>query len=185
MRNLELFSTAAVDHLLWGTDEDITKHNTPALSILTDFDRSQPLVIDGHTSAPKALEIMEKTHTYMRLVVDAENKFLGVITRHEFHQNMVKLAKKQQASLDDLTVKDLMIPRESMMSLDYKQLSTATVGDVVRALQENGLHHILVIDHHQHHIRGMISANDLARKLRVPIDIKQPPSFMHIFNYLS
>ncbi|MGI2259675.1 CBS domain-containing protein [Shewanella sp. GXUN23E] len=185
MRNLELYSTAAIDHLLWATDEDITKRNAPALSIFTDFDHSQPLVIDVHTSAPNALEIMEKTHTYMRLVVDAENKFLGVITRHEFHQNMVKLATKQHSSIDDLSVKDLMIPRENVLSLDFEQLSSATVGDVVRALQENGLHHILVIDHQQHHIRGMISANDLARKLKVPIDIKQPPSFMHIFNYLS
>ncbi|SQH77717.1 CBS domain protein (fragment) [Shewanella benthica] len=55
------------------------------------------------------------------------------------------------------------------------------VSDVVRSLQQNGLHHILVEDHQQHHIRGLISANDVARKLRVPIDIEQPPSFMHIF----
>lgn len=64
MRNLELFSTATVDHLLWSTDEDITQLNSPALSIFTDFDHSQPMVIDSATSAVKTSEIMEKrTHS--------------------------------------------------------------------------------------------------------------------------
>ncbi|MCL1039844.1 CBS domain-containing protein [Shewanella submarina] len=185
MRNLELYSTASIDHLIWSTYEDVTKLDSPAISIFTDFDHSQPLVIDLDTSAPKALEIFERTHTFMRLVVDKRNKFMGVITLREFHQNMVKQATKERVSPEDVSVKDLMIPRDQVLSLDFEQLSSATVGDVVRALQENGLHHILVIDHELHHIRGMISANDLARKLGVPINIKEPPSFMQIFNHLG
>lgn len=182
MRNLELFSTASIDHLLWSSDEDITKLSSPALSIFTDFDHSQPMVIDSSTHALEALEIMNKTHGFMRLVVDRNNNFLGVITKHRLlHRKMVKLANKFGSSLEELLVTDMMIPRDKLMALDYEQITTANVSDVVRSLQQNGLHHILVVDHQQHHIRGLISANDVARKLRVPIDIEQPPSFMHIF----
>ncbi|ACA85806.1 MULTISPECIES: CBS domain-containing protein [Shewanella] len=182
MRNLELFNTASVDHLLWSTDNDITQLNSPALSIFTDFDHSQPMVIDSQTSAVKTSEIMEKTHAFMRLVVDGKNRFLGVITKHQLlHRKMVKMANKFNSNLDELLVTDMMVPREELQSLDYEQLTSAKVSDVVRSLQENGLHHILVIDHQQHHIRGLISANDVARKLKVPINIEQPPSFMHIF----
>lgn len=182
MRNLELFSTSSIDHLLWSTDNEITLLNSPALSIFTDFDHSQPMVIDSRTSAVNTLEIMEKTHAFMRLIVDSQSKFFGVITKHQLlHRKMVKMANKLSCNLDELLITDLMVPREELLSLDYEQLTSAKVSDVVRSLKENGLHHILVIDHQQHHIRGMISANDVARKLKVPIDIEQPPSFMHIF----
>lgn len=182
MRNLQLFSTASIDHLLWSSDEDTATLSSPALSIFTDFDHSQPMVIDGNTSAINALEVMEKTHSFMRLVVNEERSFLGVLTQHQMKQRKIlKKANKFNSSLDDLLVTDIMLPRDKLMSLDYEQITTANVSDIVRALQENGLHHILVIDHEQHHIRGLISANDVARKLRVPIDIKQPPSFMQIF----
>ncbi|QFU23587.1 CBS domain-containing protein [Shewanella eurypsychrophilus] len=182
MRNLELFSTVSIDHLLWSSDEDTAKLNSPALSIFTDFDHSQPMVIDACTTAVNALEIMEKTHSFMRLVVDKSNNFLGVLTKHQLkHRKILKKANKYSSGLDELLVTDMMLTREKLMALDYEQISTANVSDVVRALQENGLHHILVIDHQQHHIRGLISANDVARKLRVPINIEQPPSFMHIF----
>ena len=182
MRNLALFSTASVDHLLWSTNSEITQLNSPALSIFTDFDHSQPMVVDSNTSAVNTLEIMEKTHSFMRLVVDKNNKFLGVITKHQLSDSkMLKMTNKFDSNLDELLVTDMMIPREELMSLDYEQLTSASVSDVVRSLQENGLHHILVIDHQQHHIRGLIAANDVARKLKVPINIEQPPSFMHIF----
>lgn len=182
MRNLELFSTATVDHLLWSTDGDITELNSPALSIFTDFDHSQPMVIDSTTSAVNTSDIMEKTHAFMRLVVDSNNKFLGVITKHQLlHRKIIKMANKFKSSLDEILVTDMMIPRQTLLSLDYDQLASARVCDVVRSLQENGLHHILVIDHQQHHIRGLIAANYVARKLKIPINIEQPPSFMHIF----
>ncbi|MFT5790671.1 MAG: CBS domain containing-hemolysin-like protein [Shewanella sp.] len=182
MRNLELYSTASIDHLLWSTDEDKPHLNSPALSIFTDFNHSQPMVIDATTSAVDTLDVMEKTHAFMRLVVDKENQFLGIITKHELlHSKMVKLANKFACNMEELLVTDMMVARDRLSALDYEQLSTAKVSDVVRSLQENGLHHMLVIDHQQHHIRGLIAANDMARKLKVPINIERPPSFSHIF----
>ncbi|PKG76275.1 hypothetical protein CXF83_16825 [Shewanella sp. Choline-02u-19] len=182
MRNLDLYSTASIDHLLWSTDEDKTQLNSPALSIFTDFNHSQPMVIDAATSAIDTSNVMDKTHAFMRLVVDKDNQFLGVITKHELlHRKMVKLANKFACSIEELLVTDMMIARDQLSALDYQQLSTANVSDVVRSLQENGLHHMLVIDHEQHHIRGLIASNDVARKLKIPINIELPPSFMHIF----
>ncbi|GIU36282.1 CBS domain-containing protein [Shewanella schlegeliana] len=182
MRNLELFSTASIDHLMWSSSGYAAKLDSPALSIFTDFDHSQPMAVDSSTGAMDTADIMEKTHAFMRLVVDKSNRFLGVVTKYELSDSkMMKLANQRSTTIKDLQVTDVMVPREALMALDYHQVSTAKVSDVIRALQENGLHHILVIDHELHHIRGLISANDVARKLNVPIDIQQPPSFMQIF----
>ncbi|ROS04611.1 CBS domain protein [Sinobacterium caligoides] len=186
MRNLELFSTASIDHLLWSSGEQATLLSSPALSILTDFDHSQPMVIDVDTSIPNTVDIMEKTHTYMRLVVDKNNNFIGIISKKELlHRRLIKRGTQLGCNFTELTVQDLMVPRDKLLALDYQQMKTAVVSDVVRVLQEKGLHHMLVIDQDKHHIRGLISANDVARKLNIRIDIHQPPSFQHIFKVSS
>ncbi len=183
MRNLDLFSTASIDHLLWSSEEDITELNSPAVSIFTDFDHSLPLVVDARTTAVETVEIMEKTHAYMRLVVDKNNTFLGIVTKDELlERKILKQAQAVGESRNELSIRDMMIHRESLLALDYHQIKSAKVSDVIRALQTNGLHHILVIDQKRHHIRGLISANDISRKLNIPVDIAPPPSFQQIFN---
>ncbi len=183
MRNLDLFSTASIDHLLWSSEEDITELNSPAVSIFTDFDHSLPLVVDARATAVETVEIMEKTHAYMRLVVDKNNTFLGIVTKDELlERKILKQAQTVGESRHELSIRDMMIPRESLLALDYHQIKSAKVSDVIRALQTNGLHHILVIDQKRHHIRGLISANDISRKLNIPLNIATPPSFQQIFN---
>ncbi|WP_153913430.1 CBS domain-containing protein [Shewanella sp. TC10] len=183
MRNLELFSTASVDHLLWSTRTEVTNLESSALDVFTDFDVARPIVVDASTTAIGTAIIMEQTHAYMRLVVDKHNKFLGVITQRELSDhNLMLTAKRLSLTIDELLVTEVMVPREEIQAFDYRQISTAKVSDVVRLLQENNLHHMLVIDHELHHIRGLIAASDLARKLNMPIEIHQRPSFSQIFN---
>ena len=181
MRNLELFSTASIDHLLWSNKKQPTQLDSPALDIFTDFDISRPIVVDVSTSALGTAKIMEKTHAYMRLVIDKNEKFVGIITMQELSQhNLLVQAKKMGQTIDELLVTDMMVPRDDIQAFDYEQITTAKVSDVVRILQENNLHHMLVIDQKRHHIRGLIAASDLARKLSIPIEIHQRPSFSEI-----
>ncbi|PMG31136.1 hypothetical protein BCU94_09290 [Shewanella sp. 10N.286.52.C2] len=183
MRNLQLFSTASVDHLLWSSKVQVAHMDSPALDIFTDFDVARPIVVDASTTAVGTGKIMEKTHAYMRLVIDKDDKFLGVVTMQELsHHNLLMTAKKLEHNIDEVLVTDVMVKREDLQAFDYDQIATAKVSDVVRILKENSLHHMLVIDHELHHIRGIIAASDLARKLSVPIEIHQRPSFSQIFN---
>ncbi|GIU17186.1 hypothetical protein TUM4261_36510 [Shewanella sp. c952] len=183
MRNLQLFSTASIDHLLWSSQEENAYLDSPALDVFTDFDVARPIVVDASTSALETGEIMEKTHANMRLVVDKNDKFLGVITLHELSElNMLLTAKKLNHTIEELLVTDVMVNREDLQAFDYEQITTAKVSDIVRILKENSLHHMLVIDHQQHHIRGLIAASDLAKKLSMPIEIHQRPSFSQIFS---
>jgi CBS domain containing-hemolysin-like protein len=74
--------------------------------------------------------------------------------------------------------------RTSLRSIDITDLQGASVGDVIHTLQENGEQHCLVIDRKSHHIRGMISASDIARRLHLPVIIEQTPTFASIFGSL-
>ncbi|GIU52108.1 CBS domain-containing protein [Shewanella sp. KT0246] len=183
MRNLELFSTASIDHLLWSSKPLTPSLDSSALDIFTDFDVSRPIIVDASTSAVGTAKIMEKTHAYMRLVVDKNDRFLGIITQRELsHHNLMLTAKRLTLTIDELLVTEVMVPREELQAFDYNQIATAKVSDIVRLLQENNLHHMLVIDQNLHHIRGLIAASDLARKLNQPIEIHQRPSFSQIFS---
>jgi Mg2+/Co2+ transporter CorC len=82
---------------------------------------------------------------------------------------------------EDITVRDLMIPRSQQKVVNYQQLVDATIGDVLDALQTNGTLHCLVVDQEQHHIRGIISASDIARRLHIPVEIATPTTFVDIF----
>ncbi|MCC4831077.1 CBS domain-containing protein [Shewanella sp. 10N.7] len=181
MRNLELFSTASIDHLLWSSESTTPSLDSSALEVFTDFDVSRPIIVDASTSAIGTAKIMEKTHAYMRLVVDKNNKFLGIITQQQLSpHNLMITANRLSLTINELMVTEIMVPREELQAFDYNQISTAKVSDIVRLLKENNLHHMLVIDQDLHHIRGLIAASDLARKLKQPIQINQRPSFSQV-----
>ncbi|MBR9727358.1 CBS domain-containing protein [Shewanella intestini] len=182
MRKLQLFSTAEIDHLLWSAKPEHKFLDDSALEIFTDFDVARPIVIDASTTAMATIKIMEKTHAYMRIVIDKTDKFLGVVSQQELDQhNLMVKAKALGNTIDELLVTDIMISRDSIQAFDFEEIKTAKVKDVVRVLQETGRRHMLVIDQNLHHIRGIIAASDLARKLNIPIEINQRPSFSEIF----
>ena len=118
----------------------------------------------------------------MKIVVSKDNDFIGVISTKELSEQhiMAKIAKGLERS--EILVSDLMLPRDELHAFDFKQLERSSVNDVVGALENYGLRHCLVLDRDHHHIRGVISSSDIARQLRLPIDIYAKNSFRHIFN---
>ena len=61
----------------------------------------------------------------------------------------------------------------------------ARIGDVIETLQSAGQQHCLVIDREQHAIRGVLSANDIARRLKLAVDVSTPNSFASIFKVIA
>jgi CBS domain containing-hemolysin-like protein len=186
MRNLQLYSTASIDHLLLAEPKDPTFLDASALDIFTDFDVARPILIDHSTSAIGTAKIMEKTHAHMRLVVDGKDNFLGIVTDQELTQhNLLITAKASHQNINDVLVTDVMIARDKLQAFDYHEIATAKVRDVLRLLKENNLHHILVIDHKLNHIRGLIAASDLAEKVYVPFEVHERPSFSQIIKHAN
>jgi hypothetical protein len=55
------------------------------------------------------------------------------------------------------------------------------VRDVLIALDNYKLRHCLVLDRANHHIRGVISSSDIARKLRLNINLSLENTFSSIY----
>ncbi len=184
MRTLNLFNVEAVDELAWPENYQEINLNSSALLVFTDFKKHKPLVIDGNLNALKAEKLMMNAHVRLKIVLDNNNRFIGVVSLSDIsHQEIMKKVASGDKH-DDLSVSDFMQTKALLKAISYEELKSSSVGDVLQTLKANGERHCLVIDKDEHNIRGVISTSDLVRILKLHIDLSLPLSFVDIFNLI-
>ena len=185
MKNLALYETESIDELAWPTDHQDLTVESPAIDVFTDFAVHKPLVIEASTSAHDALLLMQKTHVRLKLVVDSNNHFLGVVSLETLNRQEIVKKISEGYVKEDLQVTDFMQQKSALKAFDYKDILQAKIGDIVDSLQHSGFQHCLVIDREQHQIRGIFSASDITRKLHLPIDITNRSSFYNVYRAIT
>lgn len=185
MNTLHFHTLEAVDRLISPEDYQHYSLSSSALELLTDFTRVNPLVIDGDTLAIDAEKLMLKTHVKLQMVINREGNFIGLISYAAIAGEPMIRMVASGAAREDIKVADLMTDRSCLKALDYQDLVSASIADVVDSLKSNGVQHCLVVEAGSHHIRGLISASDIARKLHLSIPIYQQPSFVEIFSAIK
>jgi CBS domain containing-hemolysin-like protein len=185
MRNLTLHNTQSTDRLAWPEEHFSVSKHTPALSILTDFTKSLPIVISTNARAIDVEAGMKQAHVKMKLVLDINDRFVGIITLNDLSERNLLRKVNKNTRRDELLVSDFMHPRESLKCFDYNELINATVSDVLETQKNNHQQHCLVIDREKHQIRGVISARDAARVVQRSVDIEKHVSFQDLFNELG
>ena len=182
MKNLNVFELAAADHLVQPEEFEDVQGSTPALAILTDFRRHTPPMVSGYLEATEALEMMLAENVKIKLVVDENKEFIGVISIDDLsHHNLLLKQMALHIKHDELLVRDLMHPRASINAVDFDQYKNATVGDVVATLKKAHQQYLLVVDKDAHHIRGVVSSRDIASRLHSPVEIEKELTFIDIF----
>ena len=185
MKKLQMHSLEKVDHLLQPYEVEEVDLSSPATVVFTDFRDTRPLMIDAETAIEEAEQEMRRAHVKLKFVVDESLEMVGVVSFQDLSSERVVKMVAGGISRGEMQVSDLMQPRASLHSLEISDVENATVGDLIHTLQENGEQHCLVIDHQHHHIRGLISASDIARRLHLPVFIEQTPTFASIVNALQ
>lgn len=182
MKKLHLVNLAATDNIITPEQFEEINLESPAVKIFTDFKDHKALMIEGDTQAITALELMLKTHVRMNIVVSQDNDFIGIISTNELSEQHIVAKLSKGIKREDILVKDLMIPKSDFHAFDYSELLTASVSDVVSTLENYQLRHCLVLDRESHHIRGVISSSDIARKLHMRLDLNIAQSFGSIYD---
>ncbi|MCP5330678.1 MAG: CBS domain-containing protein [Pseudomonadales bacterium] len=182
MRHINLFTVNGVAHLVHPDEFHELTPMSPAMEFFTDFKKHLPLTIEGSAPAENVEHLMRKAHVKMKLVVDQDNEFIGTISLEDLDEQhfMARIAKGNPRQ--EIQVADLMRPKAQIMALSLPELEEASISDVIRALQLKGQQHCLVVDPSGTQIRGLISASDVARRLRIPIQIERVPTFVDIFS---
>ncbi|MDF1690535.1 MAG: CBS domain-containing protein [Cycloclasticus sp.] len=181
MKNLTFYDTTPFDELAWPERNNNITLDSSALEVFTDFNQIKPLVIESSISAIDAEKLMQKAHVHLKIVVDSNNHFLGIVSLEDLNcQEILKRISKGD-NREELSVTDFMRRRKSLKAVDYSELEKASIDTVIGALKSNNQQHCLVIDREQHKIRGIISARDIARKLHLPLNIASDSTFVGIF----
>jgi CBS domain containing-hemolysin-like protein len=181
MKTIELKPLAAVDHLVHPEEFSDIHWNSPATDIFTDFRYHPPQVVDQNLSALEAYTLMRRAHVHLLLVVDQSGEITGVVTGEDLSEERMMLYTGRQRRREELCVGDLMRERRDILSLEYESLRSASVRGVIELLKRNGQQYCLVVDSQRHHVRGLISASEVASRMHVPIEISRPRSFVDIF----
>lgn len=184
MKRFNLYRVESVDELARPELMNDITLDSPALLILTDFMYHEPLVTELGDRACDIEQSMLRDHVRLKLVVDQYHHFVGLVSLDDLNAQEILKKVSKGFSRDDLSVKDFMRAKDSLLALDYHELRYATVKDVVQILKGHEHQHYLVVDRKRHKIRGVISASDLARKLRLDINVDKCSSFVSVYSAL-
>lgn len=121
----------------------------------------------------------------MKIIIDRERQVVGLLSYDDLHSEQVMRLVGKGNSRNEIGVRELMRPRESLQALDHDEMRHSTVHDVIETLQREVIQHYLVVEHGLHQIRGVISASDIARRLHININVQERPTFVGIFAALQ
>lgn len=177
MKKLNVYQLDSLDHLIQPREFSDLDEQSPALDLMTDFRLHQPHTINADVSAVGVARLMSMEGVSAKLVVNQRHEFVGLLTAERLSEQHILAAQTRLgAERRELTAADMMLPRASIPALDYEALREARVQDLVSALRDAGEAHCLVLDRTQHHIRGVISIEDVAERLHREIAVKSKPS---------
>ncbi|MBU1293539.1 MAG: CBS domain-containing protein [Gammaproteobacteria bacterium] len=181
MKTLDFYSTTEIDELAWPEENYDLTIDSSALLFFTDFKNNKPLVVESTIPVLTAKELMQKEHVRLKFVIDEKKHFIGVVSSDDIIER--KIVQKVSEGLEraEIVVADLMTAKKNLKALDWQDISKATISDVITALKNNGERHCLVLDRENHEIRGIFSASDISRRLRLNIDIQEKTSFSKVF----
>jgi CBS domain containing-hemolysin-like protein len=181
MRTLNLNPIHRADRLVHPEEFADIDWRSPALEVFTDFRYHPPQVVDQYLGALEADALMRRAHVKLMLVVDRNDDFVGTISAADLGEQRIILHTARGVSREELRVADLMQERRKTLALEYDHLCEASIREVIESLRAHGQHHCLVVDSDHHHIRGLISSSDIARRLHIPIEISRLNSFVELF----
>ena len=150
--------------------------DSPAIDVMTDLQQVSAATVDARESIAQASQKMIARRVRLLLVVDANDQIEGLITaRDTMGEKPVKLLQERGGKYVELTVGDLMVPRNLIDALDIDTVSRAEVGNIIATLKNSGRQHALVVESDRvsggEIVRGIFSATQIARQLGVAIPI--------------
>jgi len=180
MKNLNFLQLQHFDKLVFPEDFSELTLDSPALSFVSDFKSHHPTLLTPSVSAMHAAQIMHAGHLSAVLVIDRESVFTGLLTAEDISYQRVMQRVAAGVSRHDLTVGDLMRSRSELKILSYQQVERCSIREVLEAMRRHGQPDCLLVDLHNHHMRGLISASEVGRRLHADISIDSVPTFADI-----
>ena len=144
--------------------------HSPALAVMTDFQRQPPITVSRDTSLEDANKLMAVSQGHYLLVADEQRHLLGIVTEAGTRGHRpLAAAHRLGVKPAELVVGDVMISKhDDAEVMHLRDVGAARVGNVLAALRELGAPFCLVVDHDEedHHVLcGVFSLSQIDRQL--------------------
>jgi CBS-domain-containing membrane protein len=144
--------------------------SSPGLDVMTDLAQVRAATIDPETRLDKAEQAMIQQGVRSLFVVHEFPCVEGLVTAADLMgEKPVRLVNQRNVARQDLSVADVMTKLSLLDALDYDELKSATVGNVIATFKKVGNTHLLVVQaatsKGSARIRGVISITQVERQL--------------------
>lgn len=148
-----------------------------AMQAMTDFRSVTAIIILSGDTLDEAHRRMIQRGVRLLLVVDQDRRVVGVVTSADIlGEKPLRAVAQRGMRREELLVRDVMTPQESLQVLDMAEVRTARVGHIVASLRAAGRQHALVVERDapgRHLVRGVFSLTQIARQLGVAISTSE------------
>lgn len=148
-----------------------------ATSVMTDLTRVTAVIILPGDSVDEAHRQMIQRGVRLLLVVDQDRKVVGLLSASDIlGEKPVLAASGGGLRRQEVMVRDVMTPQESLEVLDMAEVRAAKVGHIVATLKKAGRQHAVVVERDtrgRQRVRGLFSATQIARQLGVTIQTSE------------
>lgn len=147
---------------------ELVHRDSPAIKVMTDFNRVRPVTVRPDVPIDVALEQMKSAGVRLLLVIDAADAIIGVISAKDIQgERPVKIVEQSRVQRGDITVQMVMTPQPEVTALDVKSVRDARVGHIIETLHRLERQHILVVrtDTGRQQVCGMFSTSEINKRL--------------------
>lgn len=149
--------------------------DSPALDVMTDLSQVAAVTVAPSVAVEEAERRMIASGIRLLLVTDSQEQVAGIVTAKDLSgERLLSLLGQRGQARRDLTVHDIMTPRQQVEVLAMGDVIRARVGDLVATLKRMGRQHALVVDHDRNGrqtVRGILSTTQMGRQLGRAIEV--------------
>lgn len=152
---------------------------SPGIEVMTDLASIKAATIDPHTSLDRAEQAMIHQGVRSLFVVSDFPCVDGLITLADLGgEKPMQQVNDRHLRRQDLSVADVMTALSALDALDYEELKSSTVDQVIATFKKLKHSHLLVVQaataQGPARIRGVISLTQLERQLGRPLPEAMP-----------
>jgi|GEM_PF-1894673 len=152
------------------SNHTILHRDDPAMAVLIDFTKVMAQTVSPKEKGQQALLLMQCANLKFLLVVDDQEKLVGLISSKDLQGIKPGMAaQKSSIKLTEVTVDAIMQTHENLQVIDFADLSNARIGHIARIIHEKGVENLLVTEKESTTvpslIRGVFSASLISQYL--------------------
>lgn len=144
--------------------------DSPALAVMTSFDRVWPVTVAPEMSIDAALDRMKRAGVRLLLVIGPEGEIAGLVSAEDLMgERPIRISEEQRIPRAQITVQQVMLPAGEVRVLDLRSVRDAQVGHILATLDALGRQHVLVVEHDAptgaQTVVGLFSRTHIAKRM--------------------